>query len=330
MQKQKLNQQQKLAIGSLQIQFLNLLQTPIADLNKRIEEELEKNPALEESINTDIDQSRNEPNIKNHIIKDYSGKQLTNKEESLSDFLHNQLIGVRLEQKKLFLIKYLIDSLDDNGFLSRDLHSISSDLLSNNIAVSENELIDSLLFLQKLDPSGVGARNLQECLLVQLNKKKNTTSIDLAKKILKEHYNAFTNKNFEKLITTLKISQDELKSVYSEVQKLNPFPGNGFAKQDSVFRFITADFIIKTEGGKLIMKMGGGYEKKLNISPYYQRMLEETNDDDAKKFLIKKIEGAKWFKQAINDRLHTLEKVMNAILKLQKAYLQIHLQRSLV
>ena len=164
MNKQRLEQKQYQNLSPQQIQFLGLLQIPIVSLEKRIEEELEDNPTLEEDEESDNYTSFNSANK-----PDYSDFQIEDKSDSLSDFLTKQLIGVKTTEKELFLVEYLINSLDEKGYLSRDLFSISSDLLINNgREVSEFELQNALSILQSLEPFGVGANNLQNCLQIQL------------------------------------------------------------------------------------------------------------------------------------------------------------------
>ena len=166
MGKQRLRQKQYQNLSSQQIQFLGLLQIPIVALEKRVEEELEENPALEEDEQKEL--SLEEKSFPNYRSTDFE-YQIEDKSESLSEYLNQQLITLEITKDQQFLVQYLINSLDDNGFLNRDLHSISSDLLiNNNLAISESELSDTLAILQQLEPFGVGAKSLQECLLIQL------------------------------------------------------------------------------------------------------------------------------------------------------------------
>ena len=168
MQNQKLEQNQRLKISSKQIQFLSLLQTPSMDLERVIEKELEENPALEEA---EENESENDQNNYAHRRENkfQPEKQLAEKSITLSEFLESQMIEVSLDSKSEFLVKYLINSLDKNGFITRDLHIISSDLFVNyKLEVDEDELLDCLKIIQKFDPIGVGARSLKESLLIQL------------------------------------------------------------------------------------------------------------------------------------------------------------------
>ena len=218
-----------------------------------------------------------------------------------------------------FLIEYLINSLDDNGFLNRDLYSISSDLLINNqLDVKEDQLLKALKILQELDPCGVGARNLKECLLIQLKnihpEEKN------ARLIIKDYYTELTNKNFEKIKASLSISSLELKKIYALIESLNPIPGSGFSKENITIEYITADFNIFIKNNKPEVTLNKNSIKSLTISNYYKKLLEETTDKETKSFLKDKIEKAIWFKNSLLKREKTLKKIMSAIVELQESY----------
>jgi RNA polymerase sigma-54 factor len=317
MSKQRLEQKLKQKLSPQQIQFLGLLQIPILSLEKRVEDELEENPALEED--EEVDENLN-------IFKgtlshqNFDELQIEDTSNSIEDFLEKQLIDLSLSDDILFLVKYLINSLDDNGFISRDLYSISSDLLANNNQeVSEKELRLALDILQNLEPIGIGAENLQECLLLQLQKLHPSEKI--AFEIISEHYNSFSNKNFDKLIIQIGITTKKLKTIYSLIENLNPLPANGFSKNRASTEYIYADFTIVISNNKLQLNLNKGNAKKLKISKYYSNLLLETTDIQTKEFLMKKVEKAKWFKESMEKRETTLKLVMGAIIKLQNDYL---------
>ena len=208
MGKQRLQQKQYQNLSPQQIQFLGLLQMPIIALEKRIEEELEENPALEEDEQEEL--SLKEKSFPNYTSTDFE-YQIEDKSESLSEYLNQQLIALKITKTQLFLVQYLINSLDDNGFLNRDLHAISSDLLINDsLDISEHELNNTLAILQQLEPFGVGAKSLQECLLIQLRilhpEKK------LEQKIISDYYTPFSNKNFEHLSKHLEVDLVNIKT----------------------------------------------------------------------------------------------------------------------
>ena len=312
MSKQRLEQKQYQKLSPQQIQFLGLLQIPIVSLEKRIEEELEDNPALEEDEENQTYFSSNKT--------DFSNFQIEDKSESLTSYLEKQLVGIELSKENLFLVKYLINSLDSNGFLSRDLFSISSDLLiSDNLDISEVKMLNALNVLQNLEPIGVGANSLQECLLIQL--KKLYPENKLALKIITEFYSQFSNKNFENIIKNLGISEEKLKSTYSLIESLNPIPANGFFKNEEISEYIYPDFTLLVVNNQLELQLNKSNTKPIKISKYYSNLLKETTDKTTKEFLQKKVEKALWFKEALIKREATLKKVMLAIISLQENYL---------
>ena len=312
MSKQRLEQKQYQNLSPQQIQFLGLLQIPIVSLEKRIEEELEDNPALEEDEENQTYFSSNKT--------DFSDFQIEDKSESLTSYLEKQLVGIELSKGNLFLVKYLINSLDSNGFLSRDLFSISSDLLiSDNLDISEGKMLNALNVLQNLEPIGVGANSLQECLLIQL--KKLYPENKLAIKIITEFYSQFSNKNFENIIKNLGISEEELKSTYSLIESLNPIPANGFFKNEEISEYIYPDFTLLVVNNQLELQLNKSNTKPIKISKYYSNLLNETTEKTTKEFLQKKVEKALWFKEALIKREATLKKVMLAIISLQENYL---------
>jgi len=301
MSKQRLQQKQYQSLSPQQIQFLGLLQIPIVALEKRIEEELEENPALEEEEELSLE----EKSFSNYASSDFE-YQIEDKTESLSEHLNQQLIALDITKEQQFLVQYLISSLDNNGFLNRDLHSISSDLLiNNNLDISEYELSDTLTILQQLEPFGVGAKNLKECLLIQLEilhpEKK------LEQKIISDYYKPFSNKNFEHLSKYLEVDLVSIKNAYKTIEALSPIPGNGFSKNATSIAYIYPDFTVSIIDGKLETKLNKNNIKPIMVSKYYQEMLKESKDITTKKFLQEKIEKATWFKDSIAKRNDTLK-----------------------
>ena len=327
MGKQQLRQNQAQNLSPQQIQFLGLLQTPIFSLEKRIEEELEDNPALEE--NTEENEEDQNTQYISSKKSNFEFLQIEDNSESLKEHLEKQLVGLNLKENILFLVKYLINSLDDNGFLNRDLYSISCDLLTNNNqTVSEETLRLALKSLQNLEPIGVGAKDLQNCLLLQL--KKRYPYEKEAVKIISEYYVPFSNKNFDRIITNLNISEKRLKSIYELIKSLNPIPSSGFSKNTTSTKYIYADFkITPINNNELELQINKGDAKKIKVSKYYSDLLSQTNDFKTKEFLTKKVEKAKWFQEAIEKRSATLRRVMLAIIQLQKKYLTSGLEDDL-
>ena len=316
MNKQRLHQKQYHSLSPQQIQFLGLLQIPIVALEKRIEEELEDNPALEEDEQEEV--SLSERSFQQHNSNDIQF-QIEDKSESLSDYLKQQLILLDITKEQLFLVQYLINSLDDNGFLNRDLHAITSDLLvNNNLDVSEHELGNALLVLQQLEPFGVGAQNLKECLLIQLRTLHPEKHLE--QKIISDYYTPFCNKNFEYLAKHLEVDFNVLKSAYKTIESLNPIPGNGFSKNADHIAYVFPDFTVSIVDGKLETKLNKSNVKPIKVSQYYQNMLKETDDNATKKFLTEKVEKATWFQGAIEKRNETLKNVFSVILTIQEGY----------
>ena len=317
MGKQRLKQKQYQTLSPQQIQFLGVLQLPVLSLEKRIEEELEENPALDEEERLEENTVVFKSPSSNQNVDDF---QIADTSNSIQDHLRKQLIDLNLPESVLFLVEYLINSIDDNGFLNRDLYSISSDLLTNtNKVVSEKELQLALKILQDLDPPGIGAKDLQECLLLQL--KKSHPNEKIALKIISEYYTPFSNKNFEHLIKNLILSKKDLKDVYVLIESLTPFPAAGYSINTAPTNYIYPDFIISIINNTLQLKLNKGNVKPLKISKYYSDLLLKTNDSDTKEFLAQKIDKARWFKESMEKRESTLSRVMKAIMELQKDYL---------
>tara|TARA_B100001059_G_scaffold231350_1_gene267038 strand:- start:1943 stop:3307 length:1365 start_codon:yes stop_codon:yes gene_type:complete len=331
MQKQRLKQEIGLNLSPQQIQFMSLLQIPILSLEKRIEEELESNPALEEApAQNDKEENNSDPwesntNYSNNSREEKQTVVARERELSLQEFLLQQLPMHSLKEEEKLLAEFIIGCLDDNGFLSRSLFSITDDILFKlNINVSETQLYPLLKIVQKLDPVGVGARDLKECLLLQLESKPASDTINLAKAILTKQYTAFTNKNYEKLIKEFEVDDNQLKEAYKEVEQLNPKPGASFTNTQEGNSYITPDFILEEENDELSAVLSNSKSKKIRSSQYYKKMLHDLEqgkgDKDAILFLKEKIEGAEWFANALIQREQTLLKTMNCILSIQEAF----------
>ena len=331
MQKQRLKQEIGLNLSPQQIQFMSLLQIPLLSLEKRIEEELESNPALEEApAQNDKEENNSDPwesntNYSNNSREEKQTVVARERELSLQEFLLQQLPMHSLKEEEKLLAEFIIGCLDDNGFLSRSLFSITDDILFKlNINVIETQLYPLLKIVQKLDPVGVGARDLKECLLLQLESKPASDTINLAKAILTKQYTAFTNKNYEKLIKEFEVDDNQLKEAYKEVEQLNPKPGASFTNTQEGNSYITPDFILEEENDELSAVLSNSKSKKIRSSQYYKKMLHDLEqgkgDKDAILFLKEKIEGAEWFANALIQREQTLLKTMNCILSIQEAF----------
>ena len=324
MNKQRLKQKLKTNLTPQQIQFLSLLQLPIGILEKRIEEELEENPAIEEVEEEEValDWSENTSQKRDYNKQsELASIPIKEAEQSLSEHLLNQLFLTDTSDKELEIAQFIIGCLDDSGFLNRSLYEVSDDLLLRlNINVSEYELLPILKLIQSLEPKGVAARDMQECLLLQLKAKTKTKEVDDAIELLTSNYSAFSNKNFEKLMSQLALSKQELSMAYHEIEKLNPKPGGAFNSNDTP-NYLIPDFIIEENGDELVVKLNTETKKKVKTSAYYKNMYDQLqNDDEAKLFLAQQIESAEWFTQALKERENTLLKTMNCILSLQSEY----------
>ena len=330
MQKQRLKQEIGLNLSPQQIQFMNLLQIPLMSLEKRIEDELESNPALEETTkekerNEDAESSWESTKTHNQSTEEKYSTVARERELSLQEFLLQQLPMQSLDDDESVLAQFIIGCLDDNGFLSRSLLSISDDLLFKlNLNISEIELMPILKVVQKLDPVGVGARDLKECLLLQLENKTQTESIILAQSVLRNQYTAFANKNYEKLLKEFDVDKNQIRQVYKEVEQLNPKPGSSFTNTQEVNAYITADFLLEADNDELNVVLNNSRSKSLRSSQYYKKMLEnleqEKGDKEAIQFLKEKIEGAEWFANALIQREQTLIKTMNCIVSIQEEF----------
>ncbi len=328
--KQRLEQNQKLNLSPQHIQFLGLLQTPIVLLEKEVEKEIEENPALEEEEEEEGDNIKGGDFLfSNQNNYDSVNLQIEDKNNTLSEFLHQQLAGINVDGRLSFLISYLIDSLDDYGFLKQDFSSISSDILINeNLNFSEKEIEKALILLQDFEPYGVGAQNLQQCLLIQL--RKNEHKNKLAIEIIRDYYTSFTNKNFEKIITRKNITESQLKKTYKIVEALNPIPSNGFSKEQKNEEYITPDFIVALKSGVPVLMLNKSHVKTVKVSKYYSELLEKTKDKKTKDFLKQKIEKAKWFSEALKNREKTLKQIMQEIIKIQYEYFKTGEERDLI
>jgi len=363
MLKQSLQQKLLQKLSPQQIQMIKLLEIPTIQLEQRIKKELEENPVLEEGREEDENYDDNqedevyEDDIENDIdefsLEDYindedvpSYKLQSNnyskddkKEEipfsvgvSFHEHLQNQ-IGLRsLTEKQEVLAYYLIGNLDDDGYLSRKLESIVNDLaFSQNIETTEEELLEVLRIIQDLEPAGVGARTLQECLLIQIQTKdQDITEIKLARQVLKHFFDEFTKKHYEKIITRLNLSEDELKAAINEILKLNPRPGSSFSDSSRVIQTLVPDFVLENKDGELQLSLNSRNVPELRLNSTYTELLlsytsknkqEKTRGDkEAISFVKQKLDSAKWFIDAIKQRQNTLLLTMNAIIEYQYEY----------
>lgn len=357
--KQSLSQKLDQRLSPQQIQLMKLLQVPTIELEQRIKQEIEENPALEEGkeennddlgetndfddgdINSDerdfdYDEYLNddEPSYKtsaNNYSKDEDEKGVplaTGK--SFQERLMDQLKLRALGDKELIIASYLIGNLDDAGYLERELDAIIDDLaFSQNLIASIEEVEAVLKHVQDLDPAGIGARNLQECLVLQMRRKKDGSIAKFtALKVLEEFFSEFTKKHYQKIIQRLEISEEDLKEAVSEIIRLNPKPGGSLKETNKSLQQIIPDFEIREEDGDLVLTINGRNAPDLKVSRSYESMLRSyaegaklnKGDKEALTFVKQKLDAAKWFIDAIKQRQNTLFFTMNAIMNYQKEY----------
>lgn len=356
MQKLGLSQSLQQKLSPQQIQFIKLLQVPTAELETRIEEEMEINPALEEGEEQERTEDSNEesetPEANNEEEEidiqdylrddDYSGYKMQGdgdgEEERdmplpMSTSLHEQLMGqldfLGLEEKPYAIGKQLIGSIESDGYIRRDLEAIVNDLaFSQGIETKVEEVETVLKMIQTFDPPGIAARNLQECLLLQLDRMDNGHDIDVAvaKKIITECYDEFTKKHYQKIQKKLDTEdEDFVRDAVELIIRLNPKPGGGSGSTMVKNQYIIPDFIVTNNNGKLELALNSRNAPELRISRSYTEMFkayDKSNKRDKKlkeavSFVKQKLDAAKWFIDAIKQRQQTLLRTMRAIVDFQ-------------
>lgn len=362
MLKQSLQYKLLQKLSPQQIQLMKLIQLPTQAFEQRLKQELEENPALEngkekiddlgnnetadnydddgsENINTDdinIDEYLSDDEIPmyktqtNNYSSDDDDKQVPYASgTSFTQYLKEQMNTYRLTDDEEIITDFLVGSIDGSGYIRRDLLDILDDLaFTQNVYTTEEEIERLLKLVQQLDPAGVGARDLKECLLIQLQRKKEKPSRTLAIAILIEAFDLFAKKHYKKLIQKYHISEDELKKAISEIEKLNPKPGGSYVSNNKIAEQIVPDFTIRIVEGELELTLNSRNAPELHISREYNEMLKGYKDSkdksksqkDAVLFIKQKLDGAKWFIDAIKQRQQTLLLNMNAIMHHQKEY----------
>lgn len=342
---------------------MKLLQVPTAELEQRIKEELEVNPALEEGNEYDENSADNgsdsnewEEDSRSEAEKEFDfseymddddtpayklsvqNKGADDEEKTMpyaaSSTFRDQLLqqlGLRkITERQLLLAKTLIGNLDDDGYLRRELDNISDDLaFSQNVHTSVEELQEVLGIIQQLDPAGIGARTLQECLLLQLKKKDhNYPSVRIAHDVLEHHFDAFIKKHYDRITRRMDISDEDLSVAISEIVRLNPKPGNSTTDSQKSMEHVVPDFLLSNEDDQLKVVLNARNAPELKVSESYKEMLRgyaaaqrhDKKQKDAVLFVKQKIDAAKWFIDAIKQRQQTLLLTMNAIMEFQKDY----------
>jgi RNA polymerase sigma-54 factor len=248
---------------------------------------------------------------------------------SFHDMLISQLGLRNLNDKEVAIAENIIGNIDDSGYLNRDINAMVDDLaFSQNIQTDRDEILNVLKEIQELDPAGVGARNLKECLLIQLRREdSNQESIKNAMLILDHYFTEFTKKHYEKILKRSKLSEEQLKAAVDEILKLNPKPGNSMMETSKTNQYIIPDFIVHNNDGDLELTLNSRNTPELRLSRTYLDMMEAYSENkknrqkkDAFLFVKQKIDSAKWFMEAIKQRQNTLFMTMNAIMEYQHNY----------
>ena len=337
----KLTQQQKLTqrLSPIQMQTIELIQLPQLELMQRVEKEMDENPILEEDEEDKDEELKNvslsdykvddTPSYKLHVNlqgKDPKPQYSTfSVKESFHQSLEEQLGFIDIDERQRRIASFIIGMIDDDGYLRRDLESLADDISFRlGIETTEDEVEELLFKIQEFEPAGVGARDLRECLLLQLDGKKPTPSVSLASTIIEECFEEFTKKHYTKITARLGISEDELKGAIEEIVHLNPRPGgqidDSYTEQAQQ---IVPDFIVELVDGEPVMSMPRYSVPELKVNKKYADVLMEAANSsvrekkEAATFVKQKLDSAKWFIEAIKQRHNTLERTMNAILEFQ-------------
>ena len=338
----ELKQQQRLS--PLQIQTIKLIQMPIQELEQKVRAELESNPVLDdepdpdspsESKDVSIDAIKEDGDIPAYRLKVNNwGKDprpeynTFSVKEGFTQSLQRQLGFRNLTPRQQEIGSFIIGSLDDDGYLRRDIDTLVDDLAFRaNIESSPEEVEQMLRVVQEFEPVGVGARNLQECLLLQLRSLRPTEEVQTAIRIIDECFQDFSNKHFQKICTRLGITEDQLKAAFAKIVKLNPSPGGQIDDSyDDQSQQIVPDFILDEHDGVLDFTMPRFNVPEIRVNKKYADLLidakgsSEKSQKEAAAFVKQKLDSAKWFVEALKQRQNTLSKTMRAILEYQHDY----------
>lgn len=364
MLKQQLNFKLSQKLSPQQIQLMKLIQLPTQAFEQRLKQELEENPALEggkeekeeyeddfgaddyqedddpgnETIEADIDVdeylSDDEiPNYRlqaNNYSADDEDRQVPYASGiSFTQYLKTQLSTLRLNEAEKEIAEFLVGSVDESGYIRRSIQDIVDDLAFTQNVYTDEETVEKVLkYVHELDPAGVGARSLQECLLIQLNRKEPTKAVSLAADMIEKSFEQFSKKHYQKLLSKHDISEDELRDAIEVIEHLNPKPGGAYAGNTRMVEHVIPDFTIKIVDGELELSLNGRNAPEMHVSKDYSEMLKgykaskekSKAQKDAVMFIKQKLDAAKWFIEAIKQRQTTLFVTMSAIMNYQKEY----------
>lgn len=358
---QRLSIQQRLLqkLSPQQIQVIKLLEIPAIQLEQRIKSELEENPILEMLEDKDTDDTYDDSEDAASSGDEFSLEDYLNDEDvpsyrlaannyskddkqldmpyssgiSFHDSLIEQLGLADLNEQEKLIAEYIIGNIDEDGYLRRDLLSIADDLaFHNNTEVKIEDLERYLELIQDFDPPGVGARDLQECLLLQIMRKKGNEATCLAARILQETFDEFTKKHYDKILHKFEISETDLKEAIDEILKLNPKPGSSYNNPGNKSnQVIVPDFLLDNIEGELILSLNQKNVPDLQLNNTYLDLMKtysvnktgaSKDQKDAMMFMKQKLDSAKWFIDAIKQRHQTLQLTMSEIIKFQKEFFQ--------
>jgi RNA polymerase sigma-54 factor len=365
MLKQSLQFKLSQKLSPQQIQLMKLIQLPTQAFEQRLQEELVENPALENGKEESSEYDEYDDVSDNEDYDDYEGERIEAEDINIDEYLSNDetpdykyqtnnysdddednsmpfIAGVTFHQDLLnqlntFILsdeerdiaEFLVGSIDDMGYIRRNIQDIVDDLAFTQGIYTDEATVSRILgIVQELEPSGVAARDLQECLLLQLKHKTPTDSIELAIDVIENQFDAFSKKHYEKLLQKYEISKEQLRKIIDEIEKLNPKPGGAYDGNQKPIEHIVPDFTIKIVDGELELLLNGRNAPELHVSKDYQDMLQSykvTSDKsnaqkDAVQFIKQKLDSAKWFIDAIRQRQETLYVTMNAIMHYQEEY----------
>lgn len=362
MLKQQLQQKLQQKLSPAQIQVIKMLEIPTLELEERIRQELEENPALEEgaeiveqpsddmddSEHDDIDDYESEIDLDDYMSDDETPDYKlfannTSRDDKHEDIpfsagstFHEYLTGqvglLHLNERQRKLVEYIIGNIDEEGYLRRDAESMVDDLVFQaGVETSDEEMKSLIKKVQELDPAGVGAENLQECLSLQLKRKEPTETIKNAQTIVDDYFEEFSKKHYDKIIRAMDLTEDSLKETLSEITKLNPKPGNAWGGNvlEKTFSIIIPDFIVENDEGILSVQLNNSNVPELRINNTYNDMFEDYSKNksnqtremkNAVMFVKQKIDAARWFIDAVKQRQQTLLATMTAIVNFQKEF----------
>ena len=364
MLKQSLQQKLLQKLSPQQIQLMKLLQVPTLELEARIKQELEANPALEEGAekeetldDLDLQEQEQSEALDDFDFDEYlddetpdyqlsvrnHGADVEDRDIPLGsgatfrELLSDQLGLLDVTNETRALAEHLIGHLDDDGYLRRDLDSIVNDLaFTQGVEVPRDLLEEALEVVQTLDPAGVGARDLRECLALQVARKQQDKSpedprqeaLGRAWALLQDHYDAFIKKHYDKLQTALDLTEDDLRAALEELTRLNPKPGNAGSESSRVVHHVIPDFLLSVDGEDIVLQLNGRNAPELRVSRTYRDMMDtyaqggrqDKATKEALTFVKQKVDAAKWFVDAIVQRQKTLTQTMQAIVAHQRAY----------